>query len=155
MEALGVVGTLISIVQISSKLVSVCYQYRASVKDARKDISRILDEVVGVRTLVERLIDLSEQTTDDAEIPSLKAASGANGTLQRCLEELQGLKAALKLNDDGSLKQSKSVALLWPLKQKEFDARLQAIARIKSTLQLALAADTTSVKAWEATCVHC
>jgi hypothetical protein len=94
--------------------------------------------------LVERLVELAEQT-DVTESPSLEAAGGANGTLQRCLEELQSLKVALKLNDDGSLRQSKSVALLWPLKQKEFDARLQAIARIKSILQLALAADTTLV----------
>jgi hypothetical protein len=138
MDPIGLVGTLIAIVEISSKLVSVCYEYRTSVKGARREISHILDEIIVVRTLVERLIDVAEQS-DDAALPSLKAVNGPNAPLQRCLEELKDLKSALKLN--GNLK-PRSVALLWPLKQKEVEGRLAALGRIKATLQLAVGADT-------------
>lgn len=69
MDPIGLVGTLIAIVEISSKLVSVCYEYRTGVKGARKEISRILDEIIVVRTLVERLIDVAEQS-DDVTLPS-------------------------------------------------------------------------------------
>lgn len=138
MDPIGFIGTLIAIVQISSTLVSVCYEYRTGVKGARGDISRILDEIIDVRTLVERLIDVAEKN-DNAALPSLTAVNGANAPLQRCLEELKDLNSALKLN--GNLK-SRSVALLWPLKQKEVEGRLAALGRIKATLQLAIGADT-------------
>jgi hypothetical protein len=138
MDPIGLVGTLIAIVEISSKLVSVCYEYRAGVKGARREISRILDEIIALRTLVEGLIDVAEQS-DDGVLPSLKAINGPNAPLQRCLEELQDLNSALKLNGDRT---SRSVALLWPLKQKEVEARLAALGRIKATLQLAVGADT-------------
>jgi hypothetical protein len=138
MDPISLVGTLIAIVQISSKLVSVCYEYRTGVKGARREISHILDEIIVVRTLVERLIDVAEQS-DDAALHSLKAVNGPNAPLQRCLEELKDLKSALKLN--GDLK-PRSVALLWPLKQKEVEGRLAALGRIKATLQLAVGADT-------------
>lgn len=138
MDPLSLVGALIAISQISSKLVSVCYQYRAAVKGARKDISRVLDEVIAVRTIVERLVDVAEQSKDEA-LPSLKAVNGPSAPLQRCLEELQDLRTALKPESNPP---SKSVALLWPLKQKDVEVRLAALSRIKSTLQLAVGADT-------------
>lgn len=138
MDPIGLVGTLIAIVEISSKLVSVCYEYRASVKGARREISRILEEIIVVRTLVERLIDMTEQS-EDAALPFLKAVTGPDALLQRYLEELKDFKSSLKLN--GNLR-SRSVALLWPLKQKEVDGRLAALGRFKATLQLAVGADT-------------
>lgn len=49
-EPVGLVGTLIAIVQISSKVVSLCYEYRRSVKSAPRQMSRILDEVASLRT---------------------------------------------------------------------------------------------------------
>lgn len=138
MDPIGLVGTLIAIAQISSKLVSVCYEYRSSVKGSRREISSILDEIIVVRTLVERLIDIAEQS-EDVALPSLKTVNGANAPLQSCLEELGDLKSALKL--DRNFK-SRSVALLWPLKKKEVEGRLAALGRIKATLQLAVGADT-------------
>lgn len=138
MEPIGLVGTLIAIVDISSKLVKVCYQYCAGVKGARKEISRILEEVVVVRTLVEQLIAVAEQN-DDTNLPSLKEVTGPNAPLQRCFEELKDWHSVLKLDDQH---QSRSAALSWPLKRKDVETRLAALGRTKATLQLALGADT-------------
>jgi hypothetical protein len=138
MDPIGLVDSLIVIAQISSTLVNGCYKYRTGVKDARQEISHILDEIIAVRTLVERLIDIVEQR-DDASFPSLKVANGPNAPLQRCLEELEDLKSALKLNGDSK---PRSTATLWPLEQKEVEERLAALGRIKATFQLAVRADT-------------
>lgn len=135
-EPIGLVGTLIAIVQVCGKLVSVCYDYRMGVRNAPKDISRILDEITSVGSIAQQLVKAVE--LDDAlSLPSLQAMDGDDGTLRRCLVELQDLKASLKLGKTSSLRR----ALAWPLQRADAETRLQVLATIKSTLQLALAAD--------------
>ncbi|GLA56256.1 hypothetical protein AnigIFM63604_006362, partial [Aspergillus niger] len=137
-DPIGIVGTLMGIVQVCGKFMSVCYDYRMGVRDAPKDISRILDEVVGVGSIAQQLVKVIE--SDGApSLPSLQAMGGNDGTLRRCLVELQDLKASLKLGRASSSRR----ALAWPLPRADVEKRLQVLATIKSTLQLALAADNT------------
>ncbi|CAM1510491.1 Fc.00g008260.m01.CDS01 [Cosmosporella sp. VM-42] len=135
-EPIGLVGTLIAIVQVCSKVVSVCYEYRSGVKDAPKDNSRILDEVTSVRNIAERLVKIAESDRF-SESPSLHSMNEAGGLLHKCLAELVDLKTTLKLGKSVGLR----TALQWPFKQQEAEKRLLVIGRIKSTLQLALSAD--------------
>ncbi|RDK38110.1 hypothetical protein M752DRAFT_81280 [Aspergillus phoenicis ATCC 13157] len=137
-DPIGIVGTLMGIVQVCGKLMSVCYEYRMGVRDAPKDISRILDEVVSIGSIAQQLVKVIE--SDGApSLPSLQAMGGNDGTLRRCLVELQDLKASLKLGRASSSRR----ALAWPLPRADVEKRLQVLATIKSTLQLALAADNT------------
>lgn len=135
-EPIGLVGTLIGIIQVSIKLVSVCYDYRIGVRDAPQDISRILDEVASVGNIAQRLLK-NVEADDGWALPSLQAMAGSDGPLWRFLAELQDLKASLKLGKSSSFKR----ALAWPIKRADAERRLQVIAMIKSTLQLALSAD--------------
>lgn len=143
LEPVGLLGTLIGIIQVCGKLVSVCYDYRMGVRDAPQDISRILDEVSSIGTIAQQLVKAIE--SDDASslpsLPSLQATDGDDGTLRRCLVELQDLKASLKLAKPSSLGR----ALAWPLQPVDAERILQTLATTKSTLQLALAADNTWV----------
>ncbi|GKZ82270.1 hypothetical protein AnigIFM56816_007078 [Aspergillus niger] len=134
-DPIGIVGTLMGIVQVCGKLMSVCYEYRMGVRDAPKDISRILDEVVSIGSIAQQLVKVIE--SDGA--PSLQAMCGDDGTLRRCFVELQDLRASLKLGKASSSRR----ALAWPLPRADAEKRLQVLATINSTLQLALAADDT------------
>ncbi|RAK89848.1 hypothetical protein BO79DRAFT_263513, partial [Aspergillus costaricaensis CBS 115574] len=140
-ELIGLVGTLIGIVQVCGKLVSVCYDYRMGVRDAPQAISRIVDEVASVGYIAQQLVKAIE--SDDASslpsLPSLQAIDGDGGTLRSCLVELQDLKASLKLAKTSSLRR----ALTWPMQPVDAERMLQTLATTKSTLQLALAADNT------------
>lgn len=142
-EPIGLVGTLIGIVQVCGKLVSVCYDYRMGVRDAPQAISRVVDEVASVGYIAQQLMKAIE--SDDASslpsLPSLQAMDGDGGTLRSCLVELQDLKASLKL---GKISSSKR-ALVWPLQPVDAENVLQTLATTKSKLQLALAADNTWV----------
>ena len=74
-DPIGIVGTLMGIVQVCGKLMSVCYEYRMGVRDAPKGISRILDEVVGVGSIAQQLVKVIE--SDGApSLPSLQAMGG-------------------------------------------------------------------------------
>lgn len=137
-DPIGIVGTLMGIVQVCGKLMSVCYEYRMGVRDAPKDISRILDEVVSIGSIAQQLVKVIE--SDGApSLPSLQAMGGDDGTLRRCSVELQDLRASLKLGKAFSSRR----ALAWPLPRADAEKRLQVLATIESMLQLALAADGT------------
>lgn len=137
-EPIGLVGTLIAIVQISSKVVSICYEYRRSVKSAPREISQILEEVTSLRNIVEKLANIAETDEEPTSLPSLRAMTEDNGPLSTCLSEIESLKTQLKPEKGWK---AKGKALLWPLKQVEVNEHLQIIGRVKGTLQLAMSAD--------------
>lgn len=139
-DPIGLVGTLMGIVQVCGKLMSICYDYRMGVRDAPRDISRILDEVVSVGSIAQQLVKVIESDSAPS-LSSLQAMGGDDGTLRRCLVELQDLTASLKLGKVSSSRRT----LAWPLPRADAGKRLQVLAAIKSTLQLALAADNTWV----------
>jgi hypothetical protein len=135
-DPIGLVGTLIAVVQVCNKIISVCYEYRNGIRDASGDISRILDETSSIRTLAERLLKTAEADYR-ADLPSLQSLDDAENPLRRCLTELVDLKTILKLGRKVGLRST----LVWPLKRPEAERRLLAIERAKTTLQLALSAD--------------
>ncbi|KAH6999962.1 ankyrin repeat-containing domain protein [Ilyonectria destructans] len=132
-DPIGLLGTLIAIVQVCNKVVSVCYEYRSAIKDAPHDIARVLDEVANVRNIAERLIRIAEV----GQTASLESIDGPNSPLRQYLFELIDLKKSLKLEKKQGLRST----LLWPLRRSDVEKRLVAIQRIKATFQLALSAD--------------
>lgn len=138
-EPIGLVGTLIAIVQLSSKVVSICYDYRRSVKNAPREISQILDEVASIRNIVERLVEIADDNEEQSNaLPSLQTMGQPDAPLAKCLSELISLKSRLK--PEKGLR-AKGRALMWPLKEAEVYKSLGTITRIKGTLQLAVSAD--------------
>ena len=135
-DPIGLVGTLIAIIQVSNKIVSVCYEYRNGVRNASREISQILAEVASVGDIAQRLLKTAESDYS-ADLPSLQSLTGDDSTLRKCLDELIDLKAGLKQGKSGGLKS----ALVWPWKRPEVEKRVQVIERVKLTLQLALSAD--------------
>ena len=139
MDPVSIAGTLIAIIQISGKVVSLCYEYRRNVKNASAEISQLLEEVTSVRDVVERLHTVADAGEESGELQASDGIAERDTLLVRCLHEMQSLKAKLKL---GKGVKGKSKLLVWPLKKKEVYESLATIGRIKATLQLALSADT-------------
>jgi hypothetical protein len=141
-EPIGLVGTLIAIVQISGKLVSLCYDHHNGVKAAPREILQCLGEVIDVRNVVETLLKIAGTDTN-ADLPTLQSMNEPASPLRQCLTELLNLKALLKPDKTSTDTNSKlnSTNLLWPLRRTEVKKCLDAIARIKATLQLAVSAD--------------
>lgn len=135
-DPIGLVGTLIAVIQVCNKIVSVCYEYRNGVRDASSDISRILDETSSIGHLAERLLKTAEADYN-AHLPTLQSLNEPENPLRRCLTELVDLKTTLKLGRKVGLRST----LTWPFKRPEAERRLLAIERTKTTLQLALSAD--------------
>ncbi|KAK7423870.1 hypothetical protein QQX98_000741 [Neonectria punicea] len=105
-----------------SKVASVCYEYRNALKDAPRDIARILDEVANVRNIAERQIKIAE--VDRAA--SLESVDGPYSPLQKFPSELVDLKASLNLHKKPGLKST----LMWPLKQGDVEKDLHNIVEV-------------------------
>jgi hypothetical protein len=134
-----------------------CYDYRAAIKNSSWELPRMIEEVKGLRNVLESL----ERLTSNAERADLDARSrlptlhllcklktgDEGGLLDMCFEELNRLKRKLALSGwagpVGSKRMALAQALTWPLKESDTKKTLENIGRFRDTLTLALTADQT------------
>ena len=138
MDPLSITASAIAVLQISGTIISSCYEYRSRVKNAKKDASRITNELNGLRIVIESLLSIVEDEKQDEPSSTLKTLAQVDGPLARCRSDLDAL--AIKLTPKGGWRDTKA-ALMWPLKESEVMGVLQRIDSTKSTIQLALSAD--------------
>jgi ankyrin repeat protein len=152
MDPLSIAASVIAIIQLSGKVTSLCWEYRSAVKGARRDITRILDEVNSLRTVLESLVTLAENDDQDNEpaLSTLRSLAKPNGTLHNCQVELVHLEKELRKYAPATRKRGNST-FSWPFKEKEMSNHLSHIATLKQNLQLALITDqmSTSLQCWK------
>jgi hypothetical protein len=57
-EVLGVVASIIAVVQISGTVISICDNYRSALKNTSRDIDRLKESVVNLKEVLEELATL-------------------------------------------------------------------------------------------------
>ncbi|KAF9878297.1 hypothetical protein CkaCkLH20_04335 [Colletotrichum karsti] len=137
MEAVGFASALLAILEASGKIVLACYEYRQALKSATDDIARLLAEAISIRNVTERLIEIAGAETG-VNLPTLQIMCKPGGLLDSFVSELEDLSRLLEPHR----KRTVMLVLKWPLTKSECEKSLSAMGRIKSTLQLALGADT-------------
>ena len=102
MDILSSVASVIAVIQISGVVIDICYQYRTGVKNAPKSIIRLMNEVRGIRTVLEELETALEEgrSSEVARPASLEEVTKSDGLLSLLrgtgkLEESAGAKAGL------------------------------------------------------------
>ena len=138
MEALGAASAIISVTQLTGKVISIIYDYQRGARHASKQINAIKRELQQLRDVLERLEDLASD--DENQSASFGAVAGP---LNACQVELQRLETVLTSEKGRFSKLGQ--ALKWPLKEKEVRECLDILAGQRSILQLALTADQRSV----------
>lgn len=145
MEVIGAASSIITVIQITGILVSLCYDYQRGTRQYPKDVVKITHELQSLRNVLERLADIANSQDDSASMSllTLDSLNRQGGPLEVCKVELQQLE--LKLAPaEGRLKQI-GRALTWPLKEKDVQKTLGTLARQRGLLQLALTADQTTM----------
>ena len=145
MEAVGAVSALITIIQVTARVVSMCYDYQSGFRRYPKDVVKLTHELQSLRNLLERLADLlhSEDDSTSAVLPTLDSLKGLGGPLEVCEEELTQLEIKLASARDRFRRAGQ--ALIWPIKEKDVQKTLGTLARQRGLLQLALTADQTTM----------
>ena len=138
MDPLSATGTIIAAIQITSKVLSICYEYRSSCSNYPKELHTIVNELRTLDDVLQRVEEsLQEPGSEDTNLGRI--VLDPNGPVHQCSDELTRL--AKDLGEPASSKKRAVQALLWPLKEKNVRKTLENIERRKATLNLALAAD--------------
>ena len=149
-EALAVVASVVAVLQITSSIISVCYDYNAAVKSVPWELPRFLSELESLRTVLQKLEPLAKQaeltrTPNDSRLPAFSGLCAPNGPLQRCHQDLEKLESTLKspkwIEGYGPKRTAFVQALSWPLKEKDSGKALKGIREYKNLLSFALQAD--------------
>jgi hypothetical protein len=140
MDILSGVASVIAVIQISGAVIDICYQYRTGVKNAPKSIIRLMNEVRGIRTVLEELETALEEgrSSEVARPASLEEVTKSDGLLSQCYEELENLKRVLEPRQGW---RAIGQAMKWPLTEKDIEKTLQRLHRLNSLFALALAGD--------------
>jgi hypothetical protein len=143
LAGLGVSASVIAVIQISEQVITACLQYYRSVKDAKQDIHAVINVVGGLKTTLENLKMMLDETNDD-ELPHFRSL---DKPLEACGEAIDSLARKLgvdvKLNPDmKKMEFSCMKRAVWPWKEKGVSKHLGTIEKHKATFILAVAGDT-------------
>jgi hypothetical protein len=144
MDGLSVVASVVAVIQISAQIFDLCRTYYLNVKDARRDIQRLRNEVNSLQDILVNVADLAN-APQPRFLQTLSVFSQKDGPLEQCQLELTVLLAKLDPGEDTSMVKLALRSLKWPLHSKEIDQVLLAIGRYKASFVLALSTDQTWV----------
>ncbi|USP75100.1 WD40 repeat protein [Curvularia clavata] len=142
MDGLSGAASVIAVVDISTKIVSLCFQYSTAVKDAKGDIERVQRKVSDIAQILEKI----KQLLDSQDKARLSTTQGLFSSLEQCQKELKSLEAKL---DPGKTRKTMSRfgfrALKWPFTSKQVDNIILNLERYEQTFSLVLQVDQTVV----------
>lgn len=146
MEVLGAASAITTVLQITAKVISICYDYQSGTRHYSKNAVEITHELQSLRNILERLADMV-QSQDDSNLMALPTLPDmlidSGGPLNICKGELEQLQAKLA-PATGRFDQIGRI-LIWPLMEKDVQKSLNVLARQRGLLHLALTADQTTM----------
>lgn len=151
MDPLRITTRIIAVILITNKVISICYSYSSTVKNALWELPRVINEISSLRNVLEILVQLAMKAENadsvaETRLPALKLlAEPQEGPLIKCLADLEALKQKLASPDGQEKSKRKNLigALVWPLNEKDTQKLLVNIERFRTTLNLAITADQT------------
>ncbi|KAJ4194598.1 hypothetical protein NW759_016499 [Fusarium solani] len=141
-EALGVASSVIAVVDLSAKVLSLCLQYSREVKNAKDDIERLRKEVADFQTTTQQVRDLVEGPRGQELEASRQLGSAIKDgrwTLEKLAQALEPSKHRKAMSRLGVR------ALKWPFESKDVEGTIQNLARCGGNILLALNIDQTAI----------
>ncbi|EWZ77345.1 hypothetical protein FOWG_18235 [Fusarium oxysporum f. sp. lycopersici MN25] len=138
MEALGVASSVVAVIDLSAKVLSLCFQYSREVKNARDDIERLRKEVAAFQATTEELESLVEGSRGKdlkASRRLVYAIEVGHSTLGKLAQELQPSTGRKTMSRLGVR------ALKWPFEREDIERAIQNLARCRDNVSLALNID--------------
>ncbi|CEI70942.1 unnamed protein product [Fusarium venenatum] len=141
-EALGVASSVIAVVELSVKVLSLCLQYSREVKNAKDDIERLRKEVASFKATADELKALLEGPhgkalkTSQQLVSVIENGHSTLGKLKQRLQPSTGRKAMSRFG---------MRALKWPFERKDVEGTIQNLEHCRTNVSLALNIDQTVI----------
>ncbi|KAM0347540.1 hypothetical protein ACHAP4_011340, partial [Fusarium culmorum] len=141
-EALGVVSSVIAVVDLSAKVFALCLQYSQEVKDAKDDIEKLREELATFQATTKELQALVEGPRGK----ELKASQQLKSAVENSRLRLEELEKQLQPSTRRKRMSRFGIrALKWPFDSKEVKGTIEDLERCRGTISLALNIDQTAI----------
>ncbi|KAI9862795.1 MAG: hypothetical protein M1813_004291 [Trichoglossum hirsutum] len=138
MGGLSGAASVIAVIDISAKILSLCFQYSVAVKDAKKDIECIQGKVTDIKAVFEKI----KQLLDGQDRARLSTTHRLSDSLKECFRGLEELKAELEPGKARKAMGRFGVrALKWPFTSKQIEKIISGLERYEQAFALALQVD--------------
>jgi hypothetical protein len=145
MDGLSAAATIIPVAQVAWQAYGLCQEYYSEVKDARKDIQNLNQEVTSLAVVLTSVSDLA-QDEDAASFSNVSLLTKKGGPVDQCRDLLDDLIKNLDTREgDSKMRKFGMRALKWPFRNKDIDKLITTVGKHKATFNMALAADTAYV----------
>ncbi len=143
-SAFGVAASALAVAELAGKVLVQCRRYILAVKDAEKDIRKILVGVAQLKAILELVNTVAEDFLDDDQAAIVQSIlCGPYGLLQACrgtLSELLGVIPGELITEPTTDREKwrKEMArfVKWPSRRSKAEALLDNIEHHKGTIQL-------------------
>jgi hypothetical protein len=140
MDGLSGAASVIAVIQLADRILTLCGNYARAVKDAKKDIECLHKEVKSVTEVLQKLIELLRGPNGT----KLSASQSLDKALMDCSSELKGLERRLHPGKKHKVMRSIGLrALKWPLESNNVEKVVNNLERYKQLITLALQVDQT------------
>ena len=138
MDGLSAAASVITVVQLSTQLLSLCEEYIKGVKNAKPDIERLIREISSFQHVLKSLRTIVE----DPRASKLFAARTVLDEVGQCESELQKLKNKLEYDkSQRGIRRFGVQALKWPFQSKDVERIVKTLERHKATFTKAVSVD--------------
>ncbi|KAK0670971.1 hypothetical protein QBC41DRAFT_345003 [Cercophora samala] len=162
-DGLSVVASVIAVIQITERVITVCRSYIQHVKDHPKEIRVILLEVSSLKAILENLPFLNSDTSDSEDSAIFATLLREDGLVSSCKDVLEKLERLISPSDPspddpahagskrkwilnhlpdymkpGDHVQEQFKRLRWPAQASRARGMLEEIMRYKTTISLAI-----------------
>ncbi|MCJ1347056.1 hypothetical protein MMC31_005277, partial [Peltigera leucophlebia] len=141
MDGLSGAASIIAIIEVCGKVISLCHDYFQDVKHATQEMKEFHTKVSNVKFVLEDV----QQLFDKLDKTQLLTAYKLSDNLKENLLLLQGLMKKLELGKTKAMKPWGVRALVWPFSKSEIIKHIESLCDYQQVYILALQVDTTRV----------
>ena len=138
MSGLELAASVVAVIDLSTKIVTVCSRYALTVSNAKDDISRLQHESTSLKKTLQNLRGL----LDGPHGSRLAISRSLCDAVQDCSAQFERLGKRLEPGTGRKAMSRLGVrSLKWPLKSKDVDGIIASLERQKNAISLALNVD--------------
>jgi len=140
-EVLAVAASIITVIQITDRVISLCCSFVGKVRGAEKEAIQMVNTVTGLKGFLEFLHTFVKNEENAPRLPLLNSLCNPGGPLEVCttaLTDMEGKIRPTKRDHTGVLK-----PITWLWKSNEIAQILQNIEEQKTFMMLAMQGETT------------
>lgn len=147
MDPLSTVASILAVIQVADRVISLCKFYLELARDAPSDLRVILIETSALKTILDNIQFLASHGHGPVNLDTLTGKDGPIEGCRKALDQLSGLFSSEYAHGISSTRSRRRIVkdtwatLAWPFKESTARKLLAEVVQHKSTLNLALTVD--------------